>query len=133
MTKKQQINIPYSRVTPILLVLLLFPTMVCMTFYHLFFFLCPLPISPCKDSWEDFSDLVEQMQMLDEFAGAYHSIIVQLLPSQPTNSGVISRPNLQGWLCHGHLLPQHITLSLPFLVLSNVHDSLAFHSVFTSS
>lgn len=29
------------------------------------------PIVLCKDSWEDFTELVEQMQMLDEFKGAY--------------------------------------------------------------
>lgn len=32
----------------------------------------------CKDSWEDFTELVEQMQMLDEFKGAYRGIASSL-------------------------------------------------------
>lgn len=49
------------------------------------------PIVLCKDSWEDFTELVEQMQMLDEFKGAYRGIASSLhsrsscvkLPSKP--------------------------------------------------
>lgn len=57
-------------------------------------------IAFCKDSWEDFTDLMEQMQMLDEFKGAYGGIT---LPSPPhprlghhpkTTAGVAARPCL---------------------------------------
>lgn len=57
-------------------------------------------IAFCKDSWEDFTDLVEQMQMLDEFKGAYGGIT---LPSPPhprighhpkTTAGVAAPPCL---------------------------------------
>lgn len=67
-------------------------------FLPFFFFL--FSIAFCKDSWEDFTDLVEQMQMLDEFKGAYGGIT---LPSPPhprlghhpkTTAGAAARPCL---------------------------------------
>lgn len=61
-----------------LLLLLWFTPMMCMTQSFSAFFL--FSIAFCKDSWEDFTDLVEQMQMLDEFKGAYGGIT---LPSPP--------------------------------------------------
>lgn len=81
-----------------LLLLLCFTPMMCMTQSFSAFFL--FSIAFCKDSWEDFTDLVEQMQMLDEFKGAYSGIS---LPSPPhpclghhpkTTAGVASPPCL---------------------------------------
>lgn len=89
-----------------LLLLLWFTPMMCMTQSFSAFFL--FSIAFCKDSWEDFTDLVEQMQMLDEFKGAYGGIT---LPSPPhlrlghhskTTAGVVVQPclyqtNLPEW------------------------------------
>lgn len=70
------------------------PILFCLFFFFLF------SIAFCKDSWEDFTDLVEQMQMLDEFKGAYGGIT---LPSPPhprlghhpkTTAGAAARPCL---------------------------------------
>lgn len=46
-------------------------TIFCLFFCLFFLF---FSIALCKDSWEDFTELVEQMQMLDEFKGAYGCI-----------------------------------------------------------
>lgn len=55
----------------------------------------------CKDSWEDFTDLVEQMHMLDEFKGAYGSIPPHPLPppcAGPLQAPPHSNPPAEGWL-----------------------------------
>lgn len=55
----------------------------------LFFVSLFLSIILCKDSWEDFTELVEQMQMLDEFKGAYSGITP---PFTSISSGIIWKP-----------------------------------------